>query len=102
MSDDRPAPSTPHQRYAGPERRRWSREKPTSGRVIGYARVRPEATRHLHRLTAGVWYPVRDRNPGELRPEPLAGYVWVEVHGRLEHIYAKHVEVRSDRPDPAW
>ena len=55
--------------------------------------------RHVRRLTAGVWYSVRERNLVALRPEPLEGYVWVEVHGRLEHIWLKHVEVRPAAPD---
>src|SRR6266496_2733532 len=62
--------------------------------IIGHARVRPEWSRHVHRLTASVWYPIRERNPEAIRPEPLEGYIWVEVHGRLEHIWLEHVEVR--------
>jgi hypothetical protein len=37
-------------------------------------------------------------NPEALWPEPLEGYVWVEVHGRLEHVWLEHVEVRTDPP----
>ncbi|HEX3236231.1 MAG TPA: hypothetical protein VHR41_18720 [Gemmatimonadales bacterium] len=58
------------------------------------------ATRVLYRLTAGVWYPVRDRNPEALRPEPLEGYVWVEVYDRLEHVWLEHVEVRLGAENP--
>jgi hypothetical protein len=60
------------------------------------ARVRPDATYFLHSLTAGVWYRVRDRNPEAPYPEALEGYLWIEVHGRLQHVWEKHVEVREE------
>jgi hypothetical protein len=47
-----------------------------------------------------VWYPVRDRNPEALRPEPLEGYVWVEVYDRLEHVWLEHVELRLGAEKP--
>jgi hypothetical protein len=60
------------------------------------ARVRPDATYFLHSLTAGVWYRVREGNPEALYPVALEGYVWIEVHGRLQHVWEKHVEVREE------
>ena len=47
-------------------------------------------------VTAGVWYCVRDRNPEALYPAALEGYLWIEVHGRLHHVWEKHVEVREE------
>ena len=86
--------------WAGPERRARDRTPPPPSRIIGHARVRPNATLAVQRLTAGVWYPVRDRNLEELRSAPLEGYVWVEVFGRLEHIWLEHVEVRPGEAKP--
>jgi hypothetical protein len=43
---------------------------------------------------------VRARNLEAIGPEPLAGYVWVEVFGRLEHIWLEHVEVRPGEAKP--
>jgi hypothetical protein len=54
----------------------------------------------LHRLTAGVWYPVRDRNPEALRSAPLEGYAWVDVFGHLEHVWLEHVEIRTGAVKP--
>jgi hypothetical protein len=51
-------------------------------------------------MTAGVWYPVHNRNLQELRSAPLDGYVWVEVFGRLEHVWLEHVEVRPCEAEP--
>jgi hypothetical protein len=101
MPDDIEPPSTKAQRWPGADRRRWSREPPPPAGIIRHARVRPEWSRHVHRLTAGVWYPVRERNTEALRPEPLEGYIWVEVHGRLEHTWLEHVEVRRIVETPA-
>jgi hypothetical protein len=94
-----PSPTQP-QRWVTPERRHWSRDLPPATGVVGYARVRADATRVLYRLTAGAWYPVRDRNPEAIGPAPLEGYVWVEVFGRLEHVWAEHVEIRPGETEP--
>lgn len=94
MPDHSDPPSIKTQRWPGADRRLWSREPSSPAGIIGHARVRPEWSRHLPRLTTAVWYPVRERNPEAPRQEPLEGYVWVEVHGRLEHVWLEHVEVR--------
>jgi hypothetical protein len=94
MPDSSEPPPTMAQRWPGADRRLWPRQRATPAGIIGYARLRPEWTRHVHRMTAGVWYPMRKRNPEALRPEPLAGYAWVQVYDRLEHVWLEHVEVR--------
>jgi hypothetical protein len=56
--------------------------------------------RSLPTLRPGAWYRVHDRNPGALRPEALEGCLWLEAHGRLEYVWAAHVEVWAGEGNP--
>jgi hypothetical protein len=76
--------------YAGSERRACGRTPPPP-RVIGRARV-VDADR-LIGLELGRWFPVVDQNPQALRPEALAGYVWLDVDGWLRHVWAGFLEI---------
>jgi hypothetical protein len=38
------------------------------------------------------WVRVLERNPDALKPEPLSGYVWLDVPGRPLHVPVAHLE----------
>jgi CheY-like chemotaxis protein len=67
-------------------------------RVIGRARV--ASGNRLLGLPRDRWLPIVARNPDALHPEALKGYVWVEVDGRLRHVWAAYLELEYD-PAPA-
>jgi CheY-like chemotaxis protein len=72
---------------------------PAAGpRVIGRARV--ASGNRLLGLPRDRWLPIVARNPDGLHPEALKGYVWVEVDGRLRHVWAAYLELEYD-PAPA-
>jgi hypothetical protein len=76
--------------YVGPERRARDRTPPPP-RVIGRA-----CLTYLSRpigLEPGRWFPVVDQNPQALRPEVLAGYVWLDVDGWLRHVWTGFLEI---------
>ncbi len=65
-----------------PDRQRWTRVPPA------LAWKRPGL------LTE--WVPVLERNPEAMDPEPLPGYVWLDVPGRPLHVAESKLEVRDD------
>jgi hypothetical protein len=45
------------------------------------------------------WTRVLERNEAAIRPEPLPGYVWLEVaspQNKRFHAWAEHLEFRND------
>jgi hypothetical protein len=90
-------PSQPLNSQSLPRRPAWRDPVPAPPSAPQrFARVGSEATHVLHGLTAGVWYPVRDRNPEGRHPEPLPGYFWIEGHGHLLHVWEGYGGVREN------
>jgi hypothetical protein len=42
------------------------------------------------------WYAVVDRHPDTMPPEPLPGYVWVDIGRRLMSVWREHLDVELD------
>jgi hypothetical protein len=40
-----------------------------------------------------------ERNDEAVRPEPLPGYVWLDMPGKRPHVWAAALELRNDPPD---
>jgi hypothetical protein len=78
--------------YQGPERRRSDRSPPPAPRVLGRARVRPEHCRHALSLAPGTWYALIEQ-PADLSTQPLEGYVWIDLDGRPQSIWAVFLEI---------
>jgi hypothetical protein len=38
------------------------------------------------------WTRVLERNPEAMRPEPLPGYVWLDLPGKVLHVHAGDLE----------
>jgi hypothetical protein len=45
------------------------------------------------------WYRVLDGNPEVSKP-PLAGWMWIELHGKPRNVWAAHFELRTDAQEP--
>jgi hypothetical protein len=84
--------STDPQPYPGPERRGFSREPPSSPKVIGYARVLP-GTGWRRPGIPESWCPVLERHPEDYAALP--GYVWLDTSGKVLHVEASHLEFRE-------
>lgn len=78
--------------YQGPERRRFDRSPPTALRVLGHARLRPEHARHAISLERERWYDVVEQ-PADVLTPPLAGYVWIDLNGRPQSVWAAFLEI---------
>jgi CheY-like chemotaxis protein len=63
-------------------------------RVIGRARV--TSSNRLLGLPRDRWLRIVARNPDALHPEALKGYVWIDVAGRLRHVWAAYLEIEYD------
>jgi CheY-like chemotaxis protein len=63
-------------------------------RVIGRARV--ASGNRLLGLPRDRWLPIVARNPDAPHPEALKGYVWLDVDGRLRHVWAAYLELEYD------
>lgn len=99
MTDDSADPSTDQQPYMGPERRQWDRLE-RAPRVVGRARLRPEYAIRDPVFRAGQWYPVVELDypqRGLLAPPP-AGYILLNVNGRICREWAQHFEVMPGGP----
>jgi hypothetical protein len=59
-----------------------------------WARVPPELAWKRPGLPA-AWTRVLERNPDAIKPEPLSGYVWLDVSGRPLHVPVAHLEFRE-------
>jgi hypothetical protein len=62
-----------------------------------WARVRPELAWKRPGLPTD-WVPVLERNPDAMTPEPLPGYVWLELPGKVLHAPAHQLEFRDEAP----
>jgi len=62
-----------------------------------WARVPP----HLawkHPGLPSEWTRVLERNPEAMNPEPLPGYVWLDMPGKVRHVGAHELEFRDEPP----
>jgi hypothetical protein len=84
MQDDSPRSSLHPPPYAGPERRRV-----------------PPCARLMLSLDPGRWYPVVDRHPEAIPPEPPTGFVWLDLGSRLAGCWVGHLELDLAHPNPA-
>jgi hypothetical protein len=53
------------------------------------------------------WCRVVDRNDEAMYPDAKPGYVWLDVRGRLLHVWGEHLEFRrirceSGKPRPTY
>ena len=78
------------------ERRRWPRAAGSFFGGIGRARLLPRLSGHYPSLRPDGRYKVIDRNPGAVEPDARAGYIWIQVDGRLRHVWAAHFELEVD------
>jgi hypothetical protein len=56
------------------------------------ARLRAELAAQHPSIPADTWFPVLNRNPRALHPEPEPGHVWIEVEGRPRMLPADYFE----------
>ncbi len=101
MRDESPRPSLHPPPYTGPESRRVPRAPRVLPRVIGRARVAPPCARLVLSLDPGRWYPVVDRHPEAVPPEPPTGFVWLDLGSRLTGCWVGHLELDLTHPNPA-
>ena len=45
------------------------------------------------------WRRVLGRNPEAMSPDPLPGYVWLEMPGKVLHTDERHLEFRYEPPE---
>lgn len=95
VPDANQPPSTEPHPYAGPERRRWSREAPPAPNVIGYARCLP-GTAWRRPGIPEEWCPVLEGYPEGYAALP--DYVWLQTPGKPLHVQKAALEFRSDPP----
>jgi hypothetical protein len=60
--------------------------------VIGRARVRPVHALRSLGLERDRWYPVIEQ-PADVLTPPLAGYVWLDVHGLARSVSGAFLEL---------
>jgi hypothetical protein len=75
------------------ERRRWPRTTIFPAPSVGRARLIPHLSHHYPSLRPNGWYRVIGLNQDALEPRARAGYVWIDVDGRLREVWAGHFEV---------
>ena len=63
-----------------------------------WARVPPELAWKRPGLPT-KWTRVLERNPEAMNPDPLAGYVWLELSGKVLHTDERHLEFTDDPPE---
>jgi len=61
-----------------------------------WARVRPELARRRPGLPTG-WTRVLERNPDAMNPNPLPGYVWLDLPGKVLHAPEHPLEFQERR-----
>ncbi len=98
MPDENWPASTQLRPDADRERRRWARAAGSFVAVIGRARLLPRLSGHYPSLRPDGRYQVIDRNPEAVEPTARAGYIWIQVDGRLRHVWAAHFELEVDPP----
>ncbi len=98
MPDENWPASTHLRPDADRERRRWARAAGSFVAVKGRARLLPRVSGHYPSLRPDGRYQVIDRNPEAAEPTARAGYIWIQVDGRLRHVWAAHFELEVDPP----
>jgi hypothetical protein len=70
-----------------------NRQPARVNRVIGKARSRGQ-----HSGIPDEWTPVLDAHPAAFRPDPLPGYVWLQLPDRIREVHRQCLEFWYDPP----
>jgi hypothetical protein len=63
-----------------------------------WARV-PPTLAWKHPGLPTTWTRVLERNPEAMKPDPLPGYVWLDMPGKVLHAEAGHLEFTDAPPE---
>jgi hypothetical protein len=74
----------------------------TAGRLAAWDQRSLKAGPGCPRISLGSepglpteWTRVLERNPEAMNPEPLPGYVWLDVPGKVLHVRIADLEIQS-------